>query len=111
MTLAYRELADLTDTGKGKYPKLIYSTFRRFVNREKAKNISPFGASAKAGNMDATPLPREAGEEPESNRRKPLPLPIRKPKIGADGVDFSGTDSAEELFGPAPAKKSPKKKT
>lgn len=111
MTLAYRELADLTDTAKGKYPKLIYSTFRRFVNREKAKTIALFGASAKAGKMGGTPLPREADEEPGSTRRKPLPLPVRKPKTGADGVDFSGTDSAEELFGPAPAKKSPKKKT
>ncbi len=100
MKLALEELIETVTVSKVKFPTLHYSTFRRFVNRERAKTTVQPPAVTKAIN-EPTDEGKALGVSPI---RSTPPLPIRKPRIGPDGVDFSGTDTAEELFGPAPPK-------
>lgn len=58
---AYRELRALTEANEGKYPSLIYSTFTRFVNREKSKTA-------------VQPVPTETIVETPDNKAEDQPL-------------------------------------
>ena len=70
MTPAFRELDALVRQSEDAYPKLDYSTFRRFIKREKLRDTVQIGKADSAGKIFSP----EASSRP---RRMPPGYPAR----------------------------------